>query len=157
MSIKPGFLITLIGLALMSGQSAPTAERISARIFAASGEEINWQVLSGGGARGSSPGYRMNGTMGQTAAGPAASPGFRMNAGFWQAFGCCNKAGDANNDGSVNVGDAVYMINYVFKSGPPPPCLQEGNANGDGSLNVGDAVFLINYVFKAGPTPVCGP
>ncbi|MCP4569755.1 MAG: hypothetical protein GY841_19415, partial [FCB group bacterium] len=54
------------------------------------------------------------------------------------------------------VGDAVWMINYVFKGGDAPACLDEGDANGDCALNVGDAVFLINYVFKSGPTPMCG-
>ncbi|MCP4567198.1 MAG: hypothetical protein GY841_06435 [FCB group bacterium] len=68
---------------------------------------------------------------------------------------CCTMPGDANNDGSVNVGDAVYMINYVFKSGPAPDCLTEGDANGDCTLNVGDAVYLINYVFKGGDPPIC--
>lgn len=29
--------------------------------------------------------------------------------------------GDANDDGSVNIGDAVYMVNYIFHDGPPPP------------------------------------
>jgi len=28
--------------------------------------------------------------------------------------------GDANSDGSLNVGDAVFMINHVFKGGPAP-------------------------------------
>lgn len=28
--------------------------------------------------------------------------------------------GDLNCDGGCNVGDAVYLINYVFKGGPPP-------------------------------------
>jgi hypothetical protein len=28
--------------------------------------------------------------------------------------------GDANRDGVVDVGDVVYLINYLFKSGPPP-------------------------------------
>jgi len=28
--------------------------------------------------------------------------------------------GDANSDGSLNIADAVYMINYIFKGGPPP-------------------------------------
>ena len=62
--------------------------------------------------------------------------------------------GDANGDGSVNVGDAVFLINYVFKSGPAPDPLCTGDANGDDSINVGDAVYLINYVFKSGPPPV---
>lgn len=28
--------------------------------------------------------------------------------------------GDNNGDRAANIGDAVYMINYIFKSGPPP-------------------------------------
>lgn len=62
--------------------------------------------------------------------------------------------GDANGDNQVNVGDAVFMITYVFKGGdaPVPPCL--GDANGDTNPNVGDAVYLIAYVFKGGPPPV---
>ncbi|MCP4566620.1 MAG: hypothetical protein GY841_03445 [FCB group bacterium] len=62
--------------------------------------------------------------------------------------------GDANGDGSINVGDAVFVINYVFKSGPPSAPLCSANTNGDSSVNVGDAVYLINYVFKNGPPAV---
>jgi len=64
------------------------------------------------------------------------------------------KAGDANDDGSVNVGDAVYMINYIFKNGPTPSSKGQGDANGDCKLNVGDAVYLINYIFKNGNPPI---
>ncbi len=65
--------------------------------------------------------------------------------------------GDANSDGTINVGDAVMIINYVFNGGPAPIPIDGGDANGDGSCNVGDAVYLINYVFKGGPAPVCPP
>jgi len=64
-------------------------------------------------------------------------------------------AGDANGDGSANVADAVYLINYVFNGGPAPDPLAAGDANCDGSSNVADAVYLINYVFKGGPAPGC--
>jgi hypothetical protein len=81
---------------------------------------------------------------------------------------CDCTPGDANNDGAVNVGDAVYMINYVFKSGPAPTpyAVCSGDANCDCQANVGDAVYIINYVFKSGPPPCdcltwrdtnCGP
>ncbi len=70
--------------------------------------------------------------------------------------GCCDEPGDANDDGAVDIGDAVHLINYIFKSGPPPPCLDEGDANGDCAIDIGDAVHLINYIFKSGPAPVCG-
>jgi len=66
-------------------------------------------------------------------------------------------AGDANGDQAINVGDAVYMINYVFKGGPAPDPLSTGDSNGDCALNVGDAVYLINYVFKSGPNPIANP
>jgi immune inhibitor A len=62
--------------------------------------------------------------------------------------------GDANGDGNVNVGDAVFVIAYVFSGGPAPDPLCLGDANGDGNVNIGDAVHLINYVFKGGPAPV---
>ncbi len=62
--------------------------------------------------------------------------------------------GDANYDLSVNVGDATYIINYVFKEGQAPkPYLSSADANCDGSVNVGDAVMVINYVFSGGPEP----
>lgn len=63
--------------------------------------------------------------------------------------------GDANGDGQTNVGDAVTMINYIFKGGTAPVPLAAGDANCDGQSNVGDAVFLIAYVFKGGPAPGC--
>jgi len=61
--------------------------------------------------------------------------------------------GDANGDGVVDVGDVVYLINYLFKNGPAPSPLQTGDVNLDAVVDVGDIVYLINYLFKAGPPP----
>jgi hypothetical protein len=66
------------------------------------------------------------------------------------------RCGDANSDEEVNVGDAVYLINYVFRGGPAPDPIDAGDANADGDINVGDAVYLINYIFKGGSPPACG-
>jgi hypothetical protein len=63
-------------------------------------------------------------------------------------------AGDANCDGSVNVGDVVYIINFVFKGGPAPIPFAAGGANGDPEVNIGDAVYLINHIFNNGPPPI---
>jgi hypothetical protein len=62
-------------------------------------------------------------------------------------------AGDANYDGDINVADAVYLINWIFKNGPAPYNLIEADANCDGIPNVADAVYLIYYIFKSGPAP----
>lgn len=64
--------------------------------------------------------------------------------------------GDANSDSSVNVSDAVYIINYVFVGGDSPDPIESGDANCDGSVNVSDAVYIINYVFVGGMSP-CDP
>jgi dockerin type I repeat protein len=33
----------------------------------------------------------------------------------------CKDAADADDSGAVNIADAVYLANYYFKHGPPPP------------------------------------
>jgi CubicO group peptidase (beta-lactamase class C family) len=63
--------------------------------------------------------------------------------------------GDASGDDLVDVGDAVCLINYIFKNGPAPDPLETGDTNADGLCNIGDAVFLVNYIFRGGPEPVC--
>lgn len=62
--------------------------------------------------------------------------------------------GDVNQDGVLELQDIVYLINYVYKSGPAPlPFVDQGDVNGDGNVGLFDIVFLINYVYKSGPTP----
>lgn len=63
--------------------------------------------------------------------------------------------GDGNTDGVISVGDAVYLVNYVFRDGAPPNPLPAGDANRDGAINIGDAIWIIAYLFKSGPAP-CG-
>ena len=65
-------------------------------------------------------------------------------------------SGDANNDGYVNIGDAVTILNYVFRGGPAPEPLCRGDFNCDNECNVGDPVKLINYIFRSGPPPCAG-
>ncbi len=69
----------------------------------------------------------------------------------------CYACGDANADTAINIGDAIFIINYVFKGGDEPVPMTAGDANGDCIVNVGDAVAIINYIFKGGDYPVCNP
>jgi uncharacterized delta-60 repeat protein len=63
--------------------------------------------------------------------------------------------GDVNRDGKVSISDIVYLINYLFKGGPPPDPLTSADCNCDGKPSISDVVFLINYLFKGGPPPSC--
>ena len=63
--------------------------------------------------------------------------------------------GDANASGYVELGDVVYLINYLYKSGPVPYALCSGDCNCDGVVALGDVVYLITYLYKGGPPPPC--
>jgi len=65
----------------------------------------------------------------------------------------CYLCGDINGDGAINVGDAVYIVNYLFRSGPPPASPETSDLNCNGTLNIGDAVYIVAYIFKSGPAP----
>jgi hypothetical protein len=65
-------------------------------------------------------------------------------------------SGDANGDGSVDVGDVVNLTSFLYKGGSPPDPLWTGDCNCDQVVNLGDVVYLINYLFEAGPPPGCG-
>jgi len=60
-----------------------------------------------------------------------------------------------NDDRIITSTDIIFMVNYVFKSGPPPVPLTEcGDVNCDDMLTSADVIYMVNYVFK-GDTPPC--
>lgn len=59
--------------------------------------------------------------------------------------------GDLNGDGLVNVQDAIYLINFLFKNGPEPNPPPAGDLNCDCVTTVSDIIYLINYLFRGGP------
>lgn len=138
-----------------------TEKSASIRPEVAANEQINWHVLSGGGTRGSSTNYQLNGTLGQTAIGPAQSTSYNINQGFWQNFSisesCCNLPGDANNSDVRNILDVTYVIAFLYKGGPPHPDCHpdEMDANGNGIVNILDVTFMITFLYKGGPVPIC--
>jgi len=73
------------------------------------------------------------------------------------------RRGDCNNDGDINIADAVGALGILFMLGAPPDCLDACDANDDTTMNVADVVFTLAYLFSAGspppdPGPVnCGP
>jgi hypothetical protein len=51
--------------------------------------------------------------------------------------------------------DEVYLANYFFSGGPPPPSTWAADVNGDDIVNVSDMVYLANFFLAGGPEPNC--
>lgn len=54
--------------------------------------------------------------------------------------------GDCNNDVQVDIADGIYLLNFLFQSGPVPFCDDACDFNDDGSLDSTDAIQTFNYV-----------
>jgi len=68
--------------------------------------------------------------------------------------------GDTNDDGVVDIGDAIHALEHLFAFGPLG-CRDAGDANDDGQFDVADPVTVISFLFSAGapipaPYPGCG-
>ena len=69
--------------------------------------------------------------------------------------------GDANDDGTLNIADAIFLLTNLFVGGPAPVCLDAGDTNDDGFIDISDVITAINYIFVGGaappaPFPNCG-
>jgi hypothetical protein len=64
--------------------------------------------------------------------------------------------GDANSDGAIDLGDLVFLTNYLFRGGDAPDPLRLGDPSADCAVNLGDVVFLLNYLYRDGPAPGIG-
>jgi len=87
--------------------------------------------------------------------------GYPVDATFKNIFEAHNVgvfvAGDANGDDGINLADAVFLINYIFKGGSAPDPIEAGDASCNNTIETSDAVALINYLFKGGPEPKMCP
>ncbi|MGE3167074.1 MAG: hypothetical protein AB7O52_19380 [Planctomycetota bacterium] len=74
------------------------------------------------------------------------------------------RRGDANADGSLDIGDAIQLLQVLFPGRGPQvalPCDNAGDTNDDGQLNVADAISLLGFLFAGAPalpspTLTCG-
>jgi len=62
--------------------------------------------------------------------------------------------GDANSDGSINITDGVFVLNFLFIGGPEPRCTDAADSDDNGTLNITDGVAILNWLFLSGRTPL---
>ncbi len=60
--------------------------------------------------------------------------------------------GDANDDGSVDLSDAIAILFALFTA-QPLSCQKGADANDDGAVDLSDAVFLLGYLFLGERAP----
>lgn len=63
------------------------------------------------------------------------------------------RRGEANGDGQTNLSDAVFTLDYLFRGGSVPACIDAADADDNGNVNITDPVFLLNHLFSSGPAP----
>ena len=67
--------------------------------------------------------------------------------------------GDANADGTLNISDAVFVLNSLYFMNNLP-CFDAADANDNGKVNVCDAVFIVHHLSPVPtfppPFPSCG-
>lgn len=69
--------------------------------------------------------------------------------------------GDVNEDGAINIADAIGMLNHMFL-GDVVYCQDAMDVNDDGVLDIADAIVTVSYLFLNGDPPespfgFCGP
>ena len=64
------------------------------------------------------------------------------------------RRGDANNDERINIADAVWILSWLFRGGPEPPCQDAADVNDDGALDESDAIRVAYYQLRQGPPPL---
>jgi hypothetical protein len=70
------------------------------------------------------------------------------------------RRGDANADASVDIGDAIVILSYLFGTAEDPSklkverCLDAADANDDEMIDIADAIKVLAHLFAdAGPLP----
>ncbi|HVR76441.1 MAG TPA: LamG-like jellyroll fold domain-containing protein, partial [Planctomycetota bacterium] len=61
--------------------------------------------------------------------------------------------GDADDNGSLQLTDAVAILGYLFLGSSAPGCLETADADDDGSVSLTDAIRILGYLFLGGPPP----
>ncbi|MBN1421688.1 MAG: CotH kinase family protein [Planctomycetes bacterium] len=61
--------------------------------------------------------------------------------------------GEVNDDGRIDIGDAVRILEILFAGVPAPRCDDAADVNDDGGLDIGDAIRILNYLYASGPAP----
>jgi hypothetical protein len=58
-----------------------------------------------------------------------------------------------NSSLKVDLGDAVALLDHLFRGVSQVACLDAGDTDDSGRLDIGDAIGLLNHLFLGGAAP----
>jgi hypothetical protein len=61
--------------------------------------------------------------------------------------------GDVDEDARLGLSDAVRILNFLFRGGPAPRCVEAADADDSGRVDLTDAVSLLLSLFLGGAAP----
>lgn len=69
---------------------------------------------------------------------------------------CVFTRGDPDQNGVVQITDAIFVLNFLFLGGRTPECKPIADGNGDKIVNISDGIFLLGALFlgTALPPPI---
>jgi len=63
-------------------------------------------------------------------------------------------AGDMNGDESIDIGDIITLLNWMFPPATTPNnCMQSMDMNSDNIVDISDAVYILSHFFKGSSAP----
>ena len=71
--------------------------------------------------------------------------------------------GDADDNGSLQLTDGIFILNFLFLGGGTPGCTESADADNNGAIQLTDGIYILNFLFLGGdgtPAPgalACGP
>ena len=60
---------------------------------------------------------------------------------------------DGSPDLMIDISDLVYLVNFMFTSGPDPIPYDAGKVDCNGDIDISDLVYFVDFIFTSGPVP----
>ena len=61
--------------------------------------------------------------------------------------------GDSDQNGSIQLTDAVFLLDYLFRGGRVLDCEDAADSNDDGRIDISDGILILRFLFSGGNRP----
>jgi len=61
--------------------------------------------------------------------------------------------GDADQNGTIQLTDAVFLLDYLFRGGEGLSCEDAADSNDDGRTDISDGILILRFLFSGGDRP----